>query len=215
MDPIIKNLFTIGGIAAAICGGSIWYLKHWIADRIQHDSKTQLAALQNKMDLELQAHRIRLEAKSEGELDKLRASLQIAAAERHVQFSQIFERQAKVIGEIYSKLQDLYAAADRFISSVTEETNSALLASFESFAGSFEPQRLYLPKASATQIDAIVLKCRKAIHKARMYDIQQRAGVPLVPANIEAAWDFLEEFPKLLLQVEDDFRSVLRTHEKV
>jgi hypothetical protein len=49
-----------------------------------------------------------LKANSAAELEKLRSTLAVAAAERHVRFSKLHERRAEAVAETYGLLRELH-----------------------------------------------------------------------------------------------------------
>jgi LPS O-antigen subunit length determinant protein (WzzB/FepE family) len=83
----------------------MFLVKSWITERLKN-------AIKHEYDVRLESHRAQLKAEQDVELERLKSSLSIAAAERNVAFSRLNERRVEVIAAIYAKLQRLYSAVE-------------------------------------------------------------------------------------------------------
>lgn len=74
----------------------------------------------NRLSREADAFRARLKADADTEIERLRASLQIAATEHQVRFSKLHEERGEVIAKLYGLLLESADAARFFAAHATE-----------------------------------------------------------------------------------------------
>lgn len=107
METIITSLASSGLLSVAL----IFLFRNWISERIK-------ASIQNEYDQKLETHKAQLRSQAETELVHLKAPLEIAAAERSVRFSHVFENTAKTVVTVHQKLLELETALESYIQSV-------------------------------------------------------------------------------------------------
>lgn len=80
-----------GEVEHAVTGlAGAWLLRNWISERLK-------ASLQHEYAQKLETHKAQLRSQSETHIARLKADLEIAAAERSFRFSHVFERTADTI----------------------------------------------------------------------------------------------------------------------
>jgi hypothetical protein len=92
MQDII-TILSSGALSSAL----VFLFRNWISERIK-------ASIQHEYDQKLETHKAQLKAESEISVEKLKSQLQVAAAERSIKLTKVFEQQADAIAETYSKL---------------------------------------------------------------------------------------------------------------
>jgi hypothetical protein len=75
-------------------------------------------AIKHEYDVRLESHKAVLQAESGAEIERLRAELSIAAAQRNVTFSKLHERRLAVIAATYAKLDAAYVAIVDYVDPV-------------------------------------------------------------------------------------------------
>ena len=202
-----------GGFTAAAL---VWLAKNWISERLKN-------AIKHEYDAKLETHKIQLKCEADAQLEHLKSELQIAAAERNVRYSRIFERTAEVIAEIYSKLLQFHAAVLHYTSPVEfptdgpkEARRKTVVEKHDAFLDSFRPNRLFLPKHTANQINDFANRL-SSLSRNFMCEVEM-AGSRYDKADT-VAWEKIysnltKDVPPLLELLEDDFRELLGTARK-
>src|SRR5438445_8608374 len=104
MDAIILTAFLSAlGSAASTSGIFIFIFKTWF-------EKTY----EKKLETKIETHKAQLRMTNELQIADFKNKLELAAAERHVQYSQVFEKTAEIISETYGRLVALQNAADKY-----------------------------------------------------------------------------------------------------
>src|SRR5215471_19250607 len=88
------TILLSGGAAGSI---ATWLTKQVILERLRN-------AIRAEYEQKLETHKAQLRAETEKEIERLKAQLQIAAAERHVRYSQIFDKRVEGIVKVHTKL---------------------------------------------------------------------------------------------------------------
>src|SRR5712664_4066698 len=98
-DALTVLLSTGAGTAAA------WISKNMFLERLKNSIRAEY-------EEKLETHKAQLKCESDKEIERLRAQLQIASAERNVQYSRVFDQTAEIISETYSRLWVFMNAID-------------------------------------------------------------------------------------------------------
>ncbi|MEZ5581456.1 MAG: hypothetical protein R3F37_00485 [Candidatus Competibacteraceae bacterium] len=107
-SEFVLEILTSATVSAALTGLLLWLTKSWITERLKH-------AIKSEYDQKLETHKAQLKSQTEIEIEKLKSSLSIAAAERSVKFSKLHEERALVIAETYSRLKEVYITVGDYI----------------------------------------------------------------------------------------------------
>ena len=94
---MLETILTAVVTTVGVNGLSVFVFQKWFEHRLAR---------------ELETHKARLQSQTETEIVRLKAQLQIAAAERNVRYSKVFEHTAEVIPELYKKLISLSDAVN-------------------------------------------------------------------------------------------------------
>ena len=75
----------------------VFLTKLWITERLKN-------AIKHEYDEKLEVHKAQLKREYDKEIEQLKAQLQIAASERSIKLSRVFEKTAEIICTTYAKL---------------------------------------------------------------------------------------------------------------
>jgi hypothetical protein len=212
----MDNLITIvssGVVSVASSGALIWLSKSWISERIK-------GAIQHEYDQKLETHKAQLQSRNEIEIAKLRAELEIAAAERNTRFSRVFEKTAETIATTYRDLVALRNAVNRylallgFVQDADEVTRTFvdIDAVRQDFAKNFDTNRIYVPKETALKIASFsetLMKMTHAFHKMMALEKNETHKHLVGATQFNDYMQLSEKVPELLTLLEDDFQKIL------
>lgn len=185
----------------------------WISDRLQ-------SSIQHEYDQKLEAFKAQLKAASEVELEQLKARLHMAANERSVRFSHLYEKTATTIEEVYRRLISFRDAVAHYTSIIEWSTDPSQgerrklagekLQEFQEF---YRPRRIYLPRALDDQIATFVnglyrisIDFRRGVEEGGDF----RRKLPADQDTWERAHKYInEESVELLKALEDAFQKEL------
>ena len=197
--------------SGALSGVLVFLLRDWISERIK-------ASIQHEYEQKLETHKAQLKSQSETELVRLKAQLEIAAAERNVQYSRVFEKTADIIAETYGKLLALKDAADDYTQLMEPSGGSrqklaeAYRQKAQDFLQYYLPKKIYLPKGTADRIRVF----HNTLHRATMQFSMALAVGKSQTREPDTYGTLFNEFfkssdqvPKLLVLLEDDFQKHL------
>lgn len=212
MKDLIISVLSSAAVSAMLTTTLIWLSKTWIGERMKN-------AIKHEYDQKLETHKAQLKAESEVSVERLKSQLQIAAAERNVRFSRVFERTAETVATTYQKLLAFHDALAHYTSIVEwqstppkEERRKIMAERHQEFQAFFRPNRLYLPKDTATRIQDF----RAKLHSTAidfMFNVEQggdeRSKDPDRDTWVKVDKFITDEVPPLLELLEDDFRRIL------
>lgn len=154
-------------------------------------------------------------------LENLRAHHQLAAAERNVRYSRVFEEMALTISQTYAKLVIFRDAVDHYTQPPVvqphtpslEERHKIVRDSYQDFKAYYSARRLFLPRKTAEQIDTFAQILVNASNLMR--SVQQSENRPESDSKHWAdAWMTVQDkIPELLAKLETDFRTLLDLHD--
>ena len=189
-----------GGSASAIV---VWLARNWISERIKNSIK-------HEYDAKLETHK---------------AQLQIAATERSVRYSKIFEEIAVTVAETYKLLLAVHDSVASY-TSIVEFAGDPSKADRRKIVGEkmtqfhtyYRPRKLFLPRITIQRIDEFL----KQLHKISMEfmlgveqdgDTRRRRTNPDLDVDTwMKAHEFMnKEVPPILGLLEDDLRKILGT----
>jgi hypothetical protein len=204
-DVLTTTFTTVGGAGVALAAGT-YLLKSSLAHWMTRDAEKFKAQLKSDAD---------------SEIERLKHSLQIAALEHQVKFSNLHERRANVIAEVYQRLVEVYEESRKFTLTAGQSTNSS--ESFEHYNKAYtsnyelflfvQPRRIYLPREVCSLLDECLQVMNRAVIDANMSSkplfsdpqMVKERGVVFRDAYIAIA----EDVPKIRELLEAEFRKIL------
>ena len=224
VESIVASLVS----SSILTGAVLWMARIWLSERlkqsIEHEYATHLeshkATLKAEMDFKMAEHQAKLDSGNAQSLERMRADLQIAAAQRQLQHKHLQEREAEAIAETYENLSDLMAKGAAYVSIVESqsmgskaERRERLDAALAKFRERFRLHRLYLPRALADSVqsfkDEIFTRARKFANRVERDNLDH---------GVTDLWAETDEYmqkaaPALFDQLEIEFRRRLGQEE--
>jgi hypothetical protein len=196
-------LTTLGG-GTAILAAAAWLIR---------------TALNHALTRDAEAFKARLSADAEIEVEKLKSSLQMAAFEHQVRFSNLHAKRAEVIAEIYSQMVEVEQHGKRFVYvDVFDETRqqaySETMKRLIEFFFFLEKRRIYLPENICTLMQKFVDTIRKHVIRTNIYEpIEQSFNSKVLEEKIKVIQEVNEAFegsiPAARAELEREFRRLL------
>lgn len=158
-----------------------------------------------------------LKANSAAELEKLRSTLAVAAAERHIRFSKLHERRAEAVAETYGLLRELHSRLSDYVKIFEpagdrpkEERRKDVAEAHKAFFNFYTKNRIFLSKSAVEKIEDINRKSTQAFYQF-FYGVEmtQSAGGDGADKWMEVFKHVNEEMPVALSELEDEFRRLL------
>jgi hypothetical protein len=217
--PDILTLLSSVGISALLTAALIFLTKNWIGERIK-------GAIKNEYDQKLETHKAQLKAQSDVSLEEFKAKLQLAASERNIRLTRVFEDTVETISGTYSRLLAFHDAVGHYTSIVEysstppkEERRRTVGQKYGELLNFYRPRRPFLPKAIVKRVDDLRSRLdRTAIDF--MFGVEQDGDSRAIRRGEDkdtwlAAHKFMtEEIPPLLELLDDDLRRILGTAEE-
>jgi hypothetical protein len=197
---------TISTIFVAALG---WVTKSIISERLKN-------AIKHEYDEKLVTHKAELKARSDVEIERLKSDLSMSAVEHQVKFTNLHEKQAEIIAKTYALLKEFHAKLGDYVAifepvGVKPKDERRIIAakSHEEFIEFYSKNQIYLSKPAVVLIDKINDQS-KGIFYRFLY------GIEAAPNNHGNTQEWLklfngvkDEIPKVLGELEDEFRSIL------
>ena len=199
-------LFEVGGNATllAVLG---WLGKSLLEKIILRDTR------QFEMDLKV---------KTDAAIERLKAELQLRSIEHQVRFSQLHEKRATVIAQLYGYIIDALWAAESFLTPMEwlgepskEEKHWAAIQKLIKLYRYFSRHRIYLPREMCVSLDALVDIVREHVVRFGVYvrHVKNGDSSRLVQEKNDAwekGWQAIrEQIPLAREQLEKELRDLL------
>lgn len=158
-----------------------------------------------------------LKANSAAELEKLRSTLAVAAAERHVRFSKLHEQRAETVAETYGLLQKLHYCLGDYVKLFEpvgerskEERRKDVADAHKAFIDFYKKNKIFLSKAAIKKIEDINQKSVGAFYEF-FYGVEMTKGARGDGTDkwVETFNHVNEDMPVALSELEDEFRKLL------
>jgi hypothetical protein len=221
IETIATSLLSSSVLTVAV----LWMARFWLTERlkqsIQHEYATRLeshkATLKAEMELKLAEHQAKLGSDSAQSLERMRADLQIAAAQRQLLHRHLHEREAEAIAETYENLSDVQAKGAAYVSIAQtqpmgskSERREALNSALGKFGSRFRLHRLYLPRTLADSVQSFE---SEIFRRASRFAARVEPGMSDPHEAIEE-WNAADEYmqkeaPALFDKLESEFRRRL------
>jgi hypothetical protein len=222
---IVGFLGVLGFTAASGAAFVVWMTKTWLSEKIRGEIKSEYdreleslkARLKSEYDEKLETHKAQLKAQGEVEIEKLKSELNIAASQRNVRFSNLQERRAEVIAEVYKSLRRLLSAIADYVKmfeaqggTPRSERARKVVDAANEFGELYAGKQIFIPKSAADKLDQIYQDIKYRY-------LQFSYGVDRSPDdNPEKALKWLEIVTKIdelsktaVVDLEDEFRRLL------
>jgi hypothetical protein len=224
-ETIITSAITSGILTSVL----VWLTKTWISERlkqsIQHEYGVILEAhkstLKANADLALAQTQARLASENAISLERHKAELQLATAERQVRLKHLFDRESETIAEVYANLTEFRSAVSAYLAVFeTPEMGSradrrkTVNDTFKKVSEHFRANRLYMERGLADSVASFIRDLsHKAIDFNTLVDLTER-----LDREAQQTWNRLDKFmtqeeKPLFDALEEAFRRRLGDHQ--
>jgi hypothetical protein len=216
MQDII-TILSSAAISALLSAALIFLSKTWISERLK-------GAIKNEYDQKLETHKAQLKAQSDVSLEEFKAKLQLAASERNIRLTRVFEDTVDAISGTYSRLLAFKDAVAHYTSIVElagtppkEVRRKIAGEAYQDLHSFYRPRRPFLPKQVVKKIDDLKTRLDDAAIDFR-FGVEQGGDDRAIEKGEEIdSWMkahkvMTKEVPQLLELLEEDLRKALGTH---
>lgn len=201
---LISSITTAGALTTFL----IWISRSWISERLK-------GSIANEYSQKLETHKAELLAQNSVEIEKLKATLSITAAERNIKFSKLHEQRALVIAETYSLLRDVFISMGDYVKFFVPSGDKSIkerelraIETHQALRDYYVHKVIYLPKSTANKIEKIHTDLLKIYHEFT-YEV---ASEP--PGSKTKDWNDISkkmsgEMQEALSELETEFRNLL------
>ncbi|MEI9864022.1 MAG: hypothetical protein WDN00_05615 [Limisphaerales bacterium] len=194
MNPILQSIIA-SVVSSVVSSGLITF---WIQKRIEKKNDAELATLTAKLSRD-----------NELEITAFKSKLEIAAIERNIKLTNVFEKQADVIAEMFKQLVELKEAAEDCTDRKEETERNFRILAFK-FRRYFITKQLYVPFNS----QKLLAECTKTIHELtgiiKTADQAQQLGNNDIHAHsMTQYFNRLNNLPVMIEALEIDFKKLL------
>jgi len=154
----------------------------------------------------------KLKADADIEIERLKSSLQIEAAEHQVRFAKLHKKRGEIIAELYALLVEAHSVADEGVLGDADKTREAFdkILKLSQF---IDLNRIYLPPAVCALLDNFTRTLRSSKTKLHVYFSVPRPTEKHAEAYSkflqEALTGFQSDLPAIREQLEKEFRAML------
>lgn len=168
----------------------------------------------NQLSKDADAFRINLQAQTNVEIERLRSSLQTAAAERQVRFSKLHDRRALVIARLYRLLLEAKDSATYFAAQPNDVTAAKQAWDQQLKLYRFlHLNKIYFPTTLCELLDHYESKLRHKVTNVKLFMSVEYPNSQMIDEQNKAMlelWRTLEkDLPAVLSELEKEFRSLL------
>ncbi|MDP8228615.1 MAG: hypothetical protein P9M15_04100 [Candidatus Electryoneaceae bacterium] len=222
-SEFLLEVITSGAVSAVLTGLLLWLTKSWVAERLKNSIKneydhklaTHKSELKARTDADIETHKAQLNSQVEVEVVKLKSSLSVAAAERHIKFSNLHEVRARVIAHTYSLLKEVYVTVQDYVKPFEpadgksrEERREIARNAHKVFREYYPPKIIFLPQPTAKKVEAIDRDLVVTFMEfANTIDSQEGSGN--TEKWIEIDTKMKREMKETLEELENEFRKLL------
>jgi hypothetical protein len=182
------------------------------------DIKKFEADLKSKADSELERLRQDLKFRGDASIEQLRSELQQAAIEHQVRFSNLHEKRATLIADLYKRLVEAFWDCERFVFQIGHrEHQEEYLATHKRICDFYvfvETHRIYLPERVCASLANFISVLKKPVIDVYVYGgtidyPDQQTMKERKEAFMTAYEVFKNDIPAARKALEDEFRKIL------
>ena len=206
-DALVEVGKFVGG-SAILLAAAAWLIRAWITQGLSRD---------------LANHKAALERASAVEVERLRHELELVSADVTKRTTLLNEKRAEVIAELYKRLVDFMTAADHYVSlgQIVRLTGhdmpkmqGKLSETSQALAEYYPHHAIYFSEKLSRGLAELYQTTRLALVRAPLQVELDHQDDPALNEKRDAAWNeaaktVRESGPKLLRQIEKEFRELL------
>lgn len=166
------------------------------------------------LDKDVERFKERVRSDAEAAIEQIRTDLR----KDEFVFRSVYQRRADVLGELYSRMASAVSAVGRYVESapvdeVSEELFTETQSVVQEFAAYFEQNRIWMSSDLAERVeDFLSVQNKKIFYRFRSVQTIRSAGLGdgWSDTELHNLWRVAkEEAPRVLREIEDQFRSAL------
>lgn len=179
-------------------------------------------AIENKFDMQLEAYKDKLKSESDKELLQLTKDLELKASEQNIKLTTLFQKQADVIAEVYTKLLPVLDAAEDFTKLLDDSDKQKKMDGIyvfnqkaKAFFEYYTTNKIYLPRETRDQINTLVGTIGRVVgyhyrseSLSRMQPLTE-AGQVALDQMIKKGMELQDNISPLLEKLENDLQQIL------
>ena len=154
------------------------------------------------------------------DLETFKGQLQLAAFEHQVRFTQLHERRASILADLYSKIVQLHHAATNFVkwyASANDDEKKQRLDQLwlaaDDYQSYFEKHLIYFDQPTCDKVDSLNGALSRATSVLAVFTHEGK-GVTVTEEDILKEWEKAmtamdQEIPQLKRSIENCFRAIL------
>lgn len=207
-QDFIITVISSAAVSSVLAGLLIWLTKSWISERLKN-------AIKNEYDEKLETHKSQLKAQTDIEVEKLKSSLSIAAAEQGVKFSTLHKDRAEVIANTYALLKDVYRTMQDYVKifepagdKPREERKQLAVDAHKAFSDYYPKKLIYLPSQTVTKLEEINGELVRTFNEF-VFNIDYQQGAGDANKWNEIFTKMNGEMQDALKELENEFRKLL------
>ena len=205
-------LSSLSGSAALV-----FLTKSWISERLK-------ASIKSEYDEKLETHKAQLQAQNHTQLEHFKAQLQIAANERSIRLTRVFDDVVDTVKETYAKLLGVQDAVGDYTKVMGwqgepahAERRKVAGEKFGDFLKYYRPKKPLLPAKTVAKIDGLVAKMHQLSWNF-LWNVEKASDSRVEVEDQLKTWQsaqkfMVEDVPGILSELEDDLRRILGTYE--
>lgn len=206
--PDVNTILSSVGVSTLLSAALVFLARNWISERIKN-------AIKHEYDEKLETHKAKLKIESDKEIEQLKTRLQIAAAERSIRLTRVFEKTAETVATIYAKLQALKTATENYTQLLEPsddpqrlELGKLVREKLADFREFYVPRQIYIPKTTQVKI-AQFYNHLDYLARRFAYSLKADAKNRNIDKWVVTFTELHDQIPELLTSLEDDFQKIL------
>ncbi len=208
MEEFVLAVLSSTAASTILVGGLAWLNRSWLSERLKQ-------SIQAEYSQKLETHKAQLKGQNALEMERLRASLRVAAAERSVKFSRLHEKRADVVAETYRLLHETYTAVCDYTKvfepaggAPRDERRRTAAAAHEELRKYYPPKLIFLPEALAAQVEHIDRELVSSFNRFAIM-VEGDGAENRTREWFEVSSHLQNEIKETLAQLANEFRSAL------
>jgi hypothetical protein len=194
LQEFLITVISSVAVSSVFSGLLLWVTKLWISERLKN-------AIKSEYDQKLESHKSQLKAQNDIEVEKLKSSLNITAAEQGVMFSTLHRNRAEVIAETYALVRDAYNRVVEFSSHNTQENRERVEGSIKNLTDYYPKRRIFISYEVANKIDRLRVELSRIVEDINAADFDYD--------STSMYNRIYEDTSEALSNLEEDFRVLL------
>ena len=195
MIDILKELGGLAILAAALA----WVIRSIVS----HSLSLDVEKYKSNLSLQVEAYKSDLAQELTKSIEGFKAQLQLAAKEHDVRFTKLHEKRVETLAELHTLLTDAFHQMLQSEDGSGPDSAEKVSEACGAASTFFGKRKLYLSSGLANTVQTFILKVNRT-SRAFWEDVD-----PYCSGSLDEWREMRREVPKILEQIESEFRSLL------